>query len=104
MERIEKLLSFLKDSPDDSFLLHALALEYIKEGNDQEARRLLEKVLERDPSYLGSYYQLAKLLERNGEIAGALLWYQRGMDVANTVGNRNTYQELYTAWEELSGE
>lgn len=104
MERIEKLLSYLKDTPHDSFLQHALALEYIKEGKDEEARLLLKEILEREPAYLGSYYQLAKLLERNGEIPDALFWYQKGMNMANSMGNRKTYQELYAAWEELSSE
>ena len=34
MEKIEKLKSLLRDSPDDPFLKHALALEYIKMGNE----------------------------------------------------------------------
>ena len=32
MEKIEKLKSFLNNSPEDPFLKHALALEYIKTG------------------------------------------------------------------------
>lgn len=67
MEKIEKLRSFLSNSPEDPFLNHALALEYIKLGNDSEARRLFLNILTRDPSYIGSYYHLARLLERAGE-------------------------------------
>ena len=36
MTRIEKLLEFMKTAEKDSFLQHALALEYIKIGNDEE--------------------------------------------------------------------
>ncbi|HTN09008.1 tetratricopeptide repeat protein [Agriterribacter sp.] len=104
MERIEKLLFFLNDSPNDSFLQHALALEYIKEGKDREARFLFEEILEREPSYIGSYYHLAKLLERNGEIAAALHCYRKGMDAAKAVDNSKVYNELQAAWEELSYE
>ncbi|HQZ51386.1 MAG TPA: tetratricopeptide repeat protein, partial [Chitinophagaceae bacterium] len=64
MERIEKLKEFLQANPTDSFLQHALALEYIKKGNDEDARRLFEEILNREPGYVGSYYHLAKLLER----------------------------------------
>ena len=67
MDRIEKLNEYLKVSPTDSFLQHALALEYIKVDDDVQARSLFESILERDPNYVGSYYHLAKLLERNGE-------------------------------------
>jgi len=82
MEKIEKLKSFLADSPDDAFLKHALALEYIKLGNESEARRLFLDILERDPSYIGTYYHLARLLERAGEIENAKSWYEKGMTAA----------------------
>ena len=76
MERIEKLKEFLQANPTDSFLQHALALEYIKKGNDEDARRLFEEILNREPGYVGSYYHLAKLLERmeqtNEAIAAAV--------------------------------
>ena len=52
MDRIEKLKEFLKASPTDSFLQHALALEYIKLGNDEEARHLFEALLNREPGYV----------------------------------------------------
>ncbi len=42
MERIEKLKEYLKTNDKDSFLQHALALEYIKIGNDEEAKNLLQ--------------------------------------------------------------
>ena len=104
MERVEKLLAYLNVSPNDSFLQHALALEYIKEGKDGKARFLFEEILKREPSYVGSYYHLAKLLERNGETQAALVWYRKGMDAAKAVNNRKAYHELEAAWEDLSYE
>ncbi len=104
MERVDKLLAYLNVSPNDSFLQHALALEYIKEGDDGKARFLFEKILSRDPSYVGSYYHMAKLLERNGEIQAALDWYGKGMDAAQAVNNMKAYHELEAAWEELNYE
>ena len=74
MEKIEKLKSFLINSPGDSFLKHALALEYIKLGDEVEARKLFLEILGRDPSYIGSYYHLARLLERTGEKENAKTW------------------------------
>lgn len=104
MDRITALKSFLKTSPKDNFLQHALAMEYIKKGNDNEARKLFEMILKEDPSYIGSYYQLGKLLERSGEASAALLWYKKGMDMAKALGNNKTYNELRSAWEELNCE
>ena len=62
MDRIEKLKTFLESTPADSFLQHALALEYIKVGDDGEARKLFKEILLREPTYVGSYYHLGKLL------------------------------------------
>ncbi len=101
MDRIEKLKEFLKETPEDSFLQHALALEYIKLGNDEEARRLFEIVLNREPGYIGSYYHLARLLERKGDNDAAVKVYEKGMEEAKKAGNNHAYGELRGAYEEL---
>ncbi len=102
MERINRLKQFLADNPDDSFLNHALALEYVKLGQEQDARRIFEQILEKDPSYTGSYYHLAKLLERTGETALAISWYEKGMQAARSAGDQHAYNELQVAYEELA--
>ena len=45
MNKIDQLKQFLKATPNDSFLQHALALEYIKLGNDEDAKLLFENIL-----------------------------------------------------------
>ena len=101
MERIEKLKEFLKADPTDSFIQHALALEYIKLGNDNEAKNLFETILERDPAYVGSYYHLAKLFERNGLTDAAIKIYEKGMEEAKKSGDNKALGELRGAYEEL---
>lgn len=101
MDRIIKLREYLQTSPADSFLQHALALEYIKTGNDDEARKLFENILERDAKYVGSYYHLAKLLERTGENELAIFWYEKGMAAAKEAGDQHSYNELQAAYEDL---
>jgi Tfp pilus assembly protein PilF len=101
MDRIEKLKEFLQESPGDSFLRHALALEYIKIGKDGEAREQFETLLAADPGYVGSYYHLAKLLERNNEIEAAIKIYETGMEQAKKAGEKHAYGELRGAYEEL---
>ena len=89
-------------SPEDSFLRHALALEYIKLGNDVEAGKLFITLLENDPGYIGSYYHLARLLERNDKPGEAILIYEKGMDQAKKAGDMHAYNELRSAYEELT--
>lgn len=102
MERIEKLKEFLVKTPDDSFLNHALALEYIKAGDDNSAKLLFEKVLDKEPGYVGSYYHLGKLLERAGDYEFAILTYEKGMLEAKAAGDRHSYNELQGALEEIT--
>ncbi len=101
MDRISKLVEYLQSSPNDSFLQHALALEYVKAGNDADARELFENILERNPDYVGSYYHLAKLLERSDEIDLAKIWYEKGLAAAKNAGDTHSFNELQMAWEDL---
>ena len=101
MDRIEKLKEYLKTNDKDSFLQHALALEYIKAGNDLEAKDLFNEILRREPTYIGSYYHLAKLLERMGNEEKAIKIYERGMEEAKKAGDNHTYNELQGAYEDL---
>ena len=101
MDRIDKLKEFLLANPADSFVQHALALEYIKIGNDEEARRLFNEILLREPTYIGSYYHLGKLLERAGDYDKAIRIYTRGMEESKKAGDNHTYNELQGALEDI---
>ena len=101
MEKIEKLKSFLVSSPEDPFLKHALALEYVKLGRDDLGRVLFMEILTRDPAYIGTYYHLGKLLERSGETANAKFWYEKGMVASKNAGDLHSYRELEVAYEGL---
>jgi Tfp pilus assembly protein PilF len=101
MDRIAKLKEFLAVNPDDSFVQHALALEYVKIGDDEEARKLFEHILNKDENYVGSYYHLAKLFERNDEKENAIAWYEKGMLKAKEAGDGHAYNELLAAYEDL---
>lgn len=102
MDRINTLRGFLTANPNDSFVKHALALEYIKVGDDATAKLLFEEILAHDAGYVGSYYHLAKLLERTGNTKAAIEWYEKGMEAAKKAGDQHAYGELRSAHEELT--
>ena len=102
VDRVEKIREMLNENPKDSFLCHALALEYIKLGNDNDARKLFESIVENEPGYIGTYYHLAKLLERTGETAAAIKVYEKGMEEARRAGDDHSLSELRSAFEELT--
>ena len=101
MDRILQLKEFLKVSPNDAFLQHALALEYIKVGEEQTAKNLFEKILKSEPEYVGSYYHLGKLLERIKNNTAAIAIYKSGMKQAKLAKDNHSYNELQAALEDL---
>lgn len=101
MNRINRIQEMLAANPKDLFLRHALALEWIKIGNEVDAKDLFEAILTEDPTYIGSYYHLAKLLERIGERDAAIQWYEKGMEAAKTAKDQHSYNELQSAYEDL---
>ena len=92
---------FLKANPQDSFVQHAMALEYIKLGDDEQAKGLFEAIVNREPGYIGSYYHLGKLLERNNKTEEAIKVYEKGMEEAKKAGDNHAFGELRGAYEEL---
>jgi len=101
MDRIEKLKEYLTATPNDAFLQHALALEYVKKGDDGKAQELFENLLGSNENYVGSYYHLGLLLERKGEEEKAATVYQKGMQVAKAAGEQHAFNELKAAYENL---
>ena len=101
MNKIDQLKEFLKATPNDSFLQHALALELIKLENDEDAKLLFENVLLNEPAYVGSYYHLGKLLERINDNQAAITIYQTGMKEAKLANDNHSYNEIQAALEDL---
>ena len=100
MDRIAQLNAFLEKNPNDAFVQHALALEHIKKGDDATARTLFENILAHNEDYIGSYYHLAKLLERAGARNEALAVYEKGLAKSKALGETHAYNELLAAYED----
>jgi tetratricopeptide (TPR) repeat protein len=101
MQRIERIIEFLNQQPKDNFLRHALALEYSKLGEDVKARDLFLEILTESPDYIGSYYHLAKCLEKLEQREEAINWYEKGMAAAKLAKDDHAYRELQAAYEDL---
>ena len=95
--RIEQLKSIIVDKPTDTFALFALAKEYEKIQDLQNAVQLFEKLLVIDKKYIGAYYHLAKVYEQLDEIKKALNIYEAGILVAQDLNNLHALSELKNA-------
>ena len=101
-QRIEKLLQFLAEDPNDSFTLYALATEY-KKTDKQKALEYFEKLLNEHENYVGTYYHAAALYDRLGKENEARLTYQKGMKIAREANNMHAFSELQGAFNKFQG-
>lgn len=97
MHRLDKLKGMLQDSPNDSFLLFALAKEYEKVNELEKARMFYEKIIVNDPDYIGVYYHLGNLLALEGKPETALGIFSKGVEVASRLGDQHAKSELQNA-------
>lgn len=92
--RTEQLLAFLKDKPDDPFLLFALAKEYEKLEEPSKALDLYETLARDQPYYIGTYYHYGNLLRVMGKEVEAQEVFQLGMRKAEEVNDEHALSEL----------
>ena len=102
MDRIEQLHKLLELQPDDVFLHYALAMELVSLNKNDEAITKLESIRSSNPDYLPLYYQLAGLYEKSDQSEKAIDIYVIGMQVAERSGDKKTFGELRSAYEELT--
>ncbi len=95
--RLEKLKALNAENPQDTFVLFALAKEKESLGEDAEAIQLFEKLIVMDENYVGAYYHLGKLWEKNEEIKKALNIYEAGIQVALVAKDAHSLSELRNA-------
>ena len=101
MNRIEILKGFLNENSNDSFSRYALALEYVKLGQNEDAVREFETVKKKDPDYVATYFQLGQLYQKMGQTHEAEKTFRTGITVAAKMGDEHTRSELEGALEAL---
>jgi tetratricopeptide (TPR) repeat protein len=101
--RLQKLLEFLKNEPNDEFLQYALATEYLRLNETDKALYYYEKLVAEHPGYSGTYYHLGKLYETLNRKDEALNTYQQGMQVTREKRDNHAYSELQSAYNQASG-
>jgi tetratricopeptide (TPR) repeat protein len=99
--RLQQLQQFLADKPGDAFILFAIAKEHEKLGNPNEALEHYQLIVSSTPDYVGVYYHLGKLLEKQVAPQQAFNAYKAGMEVAQKLGDRHAFSELAGAKLEL---
>lgn len=98
-DKIEQLLQFHKETPDDPFLIYALANAHQKYKKYPKAVEFYELLLNNHPNYGGTYLHYAKLQTEMNNYHKADEVYQKGIDVLRKLGDTKNLNELLEAYE-----
>lgn len=101
MNRLEQLLNFYEENPDDAFVRYCIALEKVKTGEQDEGLKWYNDLIDDHPDYIATYYHLGKLHEEMGNQELAVEIYAEGLKVAQRIGDNHAYSELMNARNEL---
>jgi len=101
--RLQKLLDFYQNEPNDPFLKYALATEYLSKNELATALDFFEDLIENHKDYIGTYYHLGKLYEKLGRKDEAIKTYTLGMSVARSIGDNHAFSELQTIYNSAIG-
>ncbi|SHI87121.1 hypothetical protein SAMN02745146_1758 [Hymenobacter daecheongensis DSM 21074] len=100
--RLEQLLSFYADDPNDPFTIYAIATEY-RATEPQRAMSYYQTLLDEHPDYVGTYYHAGKLLEQLQKPEEAEKVYRRGLQVSRQAGQLHAASELQQALNQALG-
>lgn len=92
--RKQQIEGMLAESPNDSFLLYALAMEYLKEGDTDEGIARLATLTQKDPDYQAAYFQLGQVLVEEGKPDEAKTWITDGIAAAKRIGDTHAATEM----------
>ncbi len=101
LSRLQQLTTFLEESPDDAFLLFALAKEYEKMSDMVQALQYYTRLEILHPNYVGTYYHLGKLYEKLNLHDKAIDTYEKGMIIAKKENDKHAYSELQNALDDI---
>jgi len=101
--RLDKLLEFIKNEPNDEFLKYALATEYLRLNQTDKALTYYEDLIQNHPNYTGTYYHLGKLYEALNRKEDAVKTYETGMHITKEKRDNHAFSELQAVYREAIG-
>ena len=98
--RLNQLMKYLKEDPNDPFNLYAIANEYLSESLEK-AKEYFDKLLDSHTNYLPTYFHAAQLYADLEDYEKAKELYEKGIELAKKQKNSKTLRELQTAYQNL---
>ena len=98
-DRLQALLQFIEQNPDDAFVRYGLAQEYANRGQLDNAAKEFTRLVESNPSYQAAYYHGGQIYLKMGRKNEAQKWFKKGIELADRTGDHHARDELLTALE-----
>lgn len=98
LNRIDQLLKFVEEEPDNPFNLYALALEY-QNININKAAYYYDKLLKEHESYIPTYYHAAAFYTEQRSVELAKLTYEKGIHLSKEQNQAHALKELLNAYQ-----
>ena len=99
-DRVAILEKLLQMDPEDVFSHYALALECLESQSERAEQQFL-RVLQLDPKYVAAYFQLGKIMADQDKIEAARNWLEKGIGVADQVGDHHALGEMQDFLDQL---
>jgi predicted Zn-dependent protease len=93
-KRLEMLKKMTSGGNADAFAYYALALEYRKEGQIDDALTTFTTLKGKDAGYLPMYLMAGQMLVEAERSAEARAWLEAGLELARARGDGKTAGEL----------
>ena len=99
--RLEALLRFLEEEPNDIFTHYAIGMEYFGQREFKLSATKLEEVIALDPTYIAAYQQLANTYLQLDREDDALKILEKGVLAAAVAGDLHAEREMKDMLDDL---
>ncbi|HEY7330794.1 MAG TPA: tetratricopeptide repeat protein [Gemmataceae bacterium] len=92
--RRQQIEAMLAEDPNDPFLRYGLAMEYVSAGQDEEAVRCFQELMQTAPDYVPGYMQAGRTLARLNRPDEARAVFENGIAAAKKQGDMHAAEEM----------
>ena len=93
-QQIPNLLKLVGTPRDGALLRFSLGSEYLKNSDIEQAIAHLGAAVEKDPGYSAAWKLLGRALSESGRNGEALAVFRKGIEVAQSKGDRQAAKEM----------
>lgn len=101
MSRLEQIQALLAQTPQDTFLRYALAMEFRSQGQSDAAVETFQTLMQQVPPYVPAYFMCGQALAETGQVDRARAVLREGIERARSQGDLHAAGEMSEFLAEL---